>query len=141
MASNVLIHQTVHALSQPNDTPRAQYLLSGTLTCFNALRSCAPTEPIAARFLGLVEPTYKALMDLDAQNRRKMDIRNLLSQDPDSTSGSQQGSPTVAQVDLEALKTLTSRLLKDPYGREQVTRVSPELETEREDSDINYWFM
>lgn len=108
--------------------------LSGTDSCLEVLRLCAKDEPIAARFLGMMKPTYDALRNLQQrayedsrrcnQSDNKIRINDLL--ESTTLHGSMPSSPRIDPVagrviseEASMIVMHATMLLKDPFGRIQ----------------------
>ncbi|KAH9875665.1 hypothetical protein IAQ61_003129 [Plenodomus lingam] len=86
-------------------------------SCMDMLEPCRHFEPIAARFLDTLWPSYDALRDVHQRiiGRSKTSIFALLQADP-----SQLSPPvTVSKQEMGPISEKLSSLLMDPFGRKQ----------------------
>jgi hypothetical protein len=157
-ASKVLLHTAAQRL-RSKAFSEVNSLLESANVCIGVLRTCGVDEPIAIRFMDMIEPTYKSLTHLErsllaTQSHRnrsaeKMGIHNLLLDNPLVSSG--QSNERSASWDLEGtpagdnLITITEYLndvLKDPYGRLQSKQEAeqPGPDPLLPESGIRFWF-
>ncbi|KAF2848396.1 hypothetical protein T440DRAFT_401498 [Plenodomus tracheiphilus IPT5] len=86
-------------------------------SCMDMLEPCRSAEPIAARFLDTLWPSYDALRDVHQRmiGRSKTSIFALLQADP-----SQLSPPImVSKQEMGPISEKLSALLTDPFGRKQ----------------------
>jgi hypothetical protein len=157
-SANILLYTVAQRLRLKAFSEATSLLESGAV-CIGVLRACGETEPIAIRFLNLVEPTYRSLRLterslLTQQTHRnrsaeKMGIQNLLVDTPpvspahhNERSSSWDLEGTAAGDQLTAITTYLTDLLKDPYGRLQPRQDSgqPDPDSPQPESDILFWF-
>jgi hypothetical protein len=132
-ASNVLLFGAARSL-RDHVVGDVDNQLSEANSCLTALRQCATEEPISARFLSIMKPTYDALRKLqqrayeDSRHRSiqpdsKIRINDLLeSTGSSSPTSSPSGNAAARQAISEEASTIvihTAMLLKDPFGRTQ----------------------
>jgi hypothetical protein len=154
-ATNVLLYTATQRL-RTKSFVAVNSVLTNAKVCLDVLRACGEDEPIAVRFLNLVEPSYNSLRQLERsllaqqsdRNRsaQKMGIHNLLQDTPPvnsvpNTSGRDLvGTP--AGDELEAVTLQITNILKDPYGRLQPLEQShfSSLISLSPQNDVHYWF-
>jgi hypothetical protein len=154
-ATNVLLYTATQRLRNACFV-EVNSLLTNANVCMDVLRACGIDEPIALRFLNLVESSYDTLRQLECsllaqqadRNRssQKMGIHNLLQDNsPVSPVANKDGldlTGTPAGNELDALTSRIANVLKDPYGRlqpEEQTQFSS-LVSLSPQNDVHYWF-
>jgi hypothetical protein len=131
-ASNILLFGAARSL-RDHVVGDVDNQLSGADSCISILQLCAKDEPIAARFLSMMKPTYDALRSLQQRAYeysqrhntpdRKLRINDLLESTTSAPSPpSPRSDPAVSQAiseDASATVQHISTVLKDPFGRLQ----------------------
>lgn len=139
--------------------------LSFSTTCIQMLRVCSNEEPIAARYLAMLEPAFETLQEirqkLDTEIERgkrssqpKLSISALLESSPSPTpastpQGARSSSPQLLKADpvlREDASKIVARmgiLLKDPFGRLQQSGELTSVEVPYPSpplSETTFWF-